>query len=142
MMSVRLDQDELLQNLHAIINPRQSLLASIFSQQATYSHPLQLLDNFKKAPHNATLVASEDLPNKTMMTYPLTMGKIKKAYFNMVRALQNSDHPYEENRTQFDEDIEGMIDLWWLSSKEGAGKPKAWQKTGTLNAREFFRSGS
>jgi hypothetical protein len=25
----------------------------------------------------------------------------------------------------------------WLSSKEGAGKPKAWQKPGTFNAREF-----
>jgi hypothetical protein len=44
------------------------------------------------------------------------MSKIK-AYFNQVRALQNSDHPYEENRTQFDEDIEVMIDLWAAGNK-------------------------
>jgi hypothetical protein len=129
-----LDQDELLQNLTAIINPSQSL-AFISSQQATDSHLKQLLAALNKAPHNATLVASDDLPNKCM-TYPLSMGKIK-AYFNRVRALKNSDHPYTENRTQFDEDIEGMIDLWWLSSKEGTDKPKEWQDIKTLNAREF-----
>jgi hypothetical protein len=104
------DNDELLLNLQAIINGSQPLAFST-SQPATDSDLRQLLAALTKAPHNATLVASEDLPNKCM-TYPLTMGKIK-AYFNRVRALQNSNRPYEENRTQFDEDIEGMIDLLW-----------------------------
>jgi hypothetical protein len=96
--------------LQAISNGSQPLALST-SQQSTDTNLRQLLAALNKALHNATLVASEDLPNKCM-TYPLTMGKIK-AYFNRVRALQNSNRPYEENRTQFDEDIEGMIDLLW-----------------------------
>lgn len=121
--------DGLLLILQAIINGSQSL-ASI-----TDTHLQQLLAALNNAPHNATQVASEDLPTKCMI-YPLNMEKIK-ADFNRARALKNSDHPNEENRTQFDEDIEGMIDFWLLSSKKGSEKSKGWQNISTLSAIDF-----
>lgn len=68
------DNDELLLNLQAIINSSQSL-ASIISQPASDKHLQQLLAALNKAPHNATLVASEDSPNKCMTYLPTKPGE-------------------------------------------------------------------
>jgi transposase InsO family protein len=85
-----------------------------------------------------TVLSEGELPSKNM-TAPLTLEKAR-AYCNQVKALQNSNAEFTENRNTFDDRVEALIEMWWVTSPQGREKPGEWKRLSFETFEQFLMS--